>query len=151
MVFENQYPFTIQHLSKMKSPALLFARLAFTALLFTLFCTSAFSQKIATWKGGTPGKAADWNCAANWKEGRVPDEFSQVIIPDVSTSGFSNPTLISGEAEIWSIQIHSGASLRIGRGARLIAQEQEEHGCLAWGEGVLRAGTPPEMLVFASK
>ena len=151
MVFDNHHPFTIQHLSKMKSPALFFARLTFTALLFTLFCTSAFSQKIATWKGGTPGKAADWNCAANWKEGRVPDEFSQVIIPDVSTGGFSNPMLTNGEVEIWSILIHSGASLRIGRSARLIAQEQEEHGCLAWGEGVLRPGTPPEMLVFASK
>lgn len=134
----------------MKSPALFFAQLTFTALLLTL-CTSAFSQKMATWKGGTPGRGADWNCATNWEEGRVPNEFSQVIIPDVSSRCSSNPVLTSGEVEIWSILIHTGASLRIGKNARLIATEQEEHGLLAWGEGVLRSGTPPETLVFASK
>lgn len=134
----------------MKSPALFLAQLMFTALLLTV-CTSAFSQKTATWKGGTPGKNDDWHCPTNWKEDRVPDEFSQVIIPDVSSSSFSNPTLASGEVEIWSIQIHSGAFLRIGKGASLTVTEQEEHGFLAWGEGVLRAGTPPQILAFASK
>ena len=57
----------------------------------------------------------------------------------------------SGEVEVWSIQIHTGASLRIGKNARLIAMEQEEHGILAWGEGVLRTGTPLQQLEFASK
>ena len=140
----------IQHLPEMKSPALFFAQLTFSAMLLAL-CTSAFSQKIATWEGGTPGKPTDWNCATNWKEGRVPDEFSQVIIPDVSSHCSSNPVLTGGEVEIWSILIHAGASLRIGKSARLIATEQEEHGFLAWSEGVLRPGTPPEALVFASK
>ena len=113
--------------------------------------TTLFAQKTATWKGGTPGKAADWNCAANWKEGRVPNEFSQVIIPDVSSSNHSNPVLSSGEVEIWSILIHTGASLRIGKNARLIATEQEEHGYLAWGEGVLQSDTLQQQLNFVSK
>ena len=39
------------------------------------------AQTTATWMGGTPGRTQDWNCPTNWKEGRVPDEFSQVIIP----------------------------------------------------------------------
>ena len=123
----------------------------FFAAFILVSQTALFAQKTATWKGGTPGKPTDWSCAANWKEGRVPNEFSQVIIPDVSSSSHSNPTLTGGEVEIWSIVIHTGASLRIGKNARLIATEQEEHGFLAWGEGVLQAGTPPQQLEFANK
>lgn len=134
----------------MKSPALFLVHLT-QVVFFCLICTSLSAQKIATWKGGTLGRPADWNCPTNWKEGRVPNEFSQVIISDNSTGSFHNPILASGEVEIWSIQIHVGASLRIGRGARLLALEQEEHGSLAWSEGVLRPGTPPERLVLASK
>lgn len=50
----------------------------------TLLCISTFSlkaQTTATWQGGKPGRSTDWNCPANWKEGRIPDELSQVIIP----------------------------------------------------------------------
>ena len=113
--------------------------------------TTLFAQKTATWKGGTPGKPTDWNCAANWKEGRVPNQFSQVIIPDVSSSSHGNPVLSSGEVEIWSILIHTGASLQIGKNARLIATEQEEHGYLAWGEGVLRPDTMQQQLNFVNR
>jgi len=134
----------------MKSSFLIFAHLLSAALIFA-FNTGSFAQKIATWKGGTPGKPTDWHCPSNWKEGKLPNEFSQVIIPDVSTNGFSNPVLASGEVEIWSILIHSGASMQIGKNARLIALAQEEHGTLAWGEGILRAGTPPQAVDFASK
>jgi hypothetical protein len=123
----------------------------FFAAIILISPTALLAQKTATWKGGTPGKPADWNCATNWKEGRVPNEFSQVIIPDVSASTFHSPVLASGEVEVWSILIHSGASLRIGKQARLIATEQEEHGILAWGEGVLRPGTPPQQLEFANR
>ncbi|MFN0035682.1 MAG: hypothetical protein ACKVUS_11490 [Saprospiraceae bacterium] len=123
----------------------------FFAAIILISQTALLAQKTATWKGGTPGKPTDWNCATNWKEGRLPNEFSQVIIPDVSSSSFSNPMLISGEVEVWSILIHAGASLRIGKNARLIAIAQEEHGFLAWGEGVLRPGTPPQQLDFAKK
>jgi len=134
----------------MKSPALFFAPLLSLVLICTL-STVTWAQKTVTWKGGTPGKPADWYCPTNWKEGQVPNEFSQVIIPDVSTGTFNNPVLTSGEVEVWSLLIHSGASLWIKKNARLITLEQEEHGVLAWGEGVLRAGTPPQKLEFASK
>ncbi len=132
----------------MKSSALFFAPLFSAALIFAL-STSALAQKVATWKGGTPGQPTEWNCPKNWKEGQVPNEFSQVVIPDVSTSTFSNPVLASGAVEVWSILIHSGASLRIGKKARLIALGQEEHVELSWNEGTLRAGTPPQKLDFA--
>lgn len=124
--------------------------LFFTAIIL-MSHTALLAQKTATWKGGTPGNPNEWNCAANWKEGRVPNEFSQVIIPDVSSSSFSNPMITSGEVEVWSIQIHTGAFLKIGKNARLIALEQEEHGTLAWGEAVLQPGTPPQQLEFTSK
>ncbi len=42
---------------------------------------SLSAQTTATWQGGKPGRTTEWNCAANWSEGRVPDEFTQVIIP----------------------------------------------------------------------
>jgi len=132
----------------MKSPALFFAPLLSAALIFT-FSTTALGQKVATGKGGTLGKPAEWNCPTNWKEGQLPNEFSQVIIPDVRTSTFNNPVLASGAVEVWSILIHSGTSLRIGKNARLIALEQEEHRMLAWSQGVLRPGTPPQTLDFA--
>ncbi len=123
----------------------------FVAAIILISQTALFAQKTATWKGGTSGKATDWNCAANWKEGRVPNEFSQVIIPDVSSSSHSNPVLSSGEVEIWSIMIHTGATLRIGKNARLIATEQEEHGYLAWGEGVLQPDTLQQQLNFVNR
>lgn len=123
----------------------------FFAAILLLSQTALLAQKTATWKGGTPGKPTEWNCAANWKEGHVPNEFSQVIIPDVSSSSFSNPVLTSGEVEICSLLIHTGASLRIGKNARLIATEQEEHGFLAWGEGVLQPDTLQQQLNFVNR
>ncbi len=123
----------------------------FFAAFILISQTALFAQKTAIWKGGTPGKATDWNCAANWKEGRVPNEFSQVIIPDVSSSTHSNPVLTNGEVEIWSILIHTGATLRIGKNARLIATEQEERGYLAWGEGVLQPDTLQQQLNFVNR
>lgn len=101
------------------------------------FQTSLSAQKTATWKGGTPGRANSWNCPGNWKEGRVPNEFSNVIIPDVSTSTFSNPVLKEGTVEILSLQINPGATLVIGKNAKLIANEQDGSEITAWIEGTL--------------
>ncbi len=57
--------------------------LSIAATLILIFSTSAFlnAQTTATWKGGKPGRTTDWSCAENWKEGRIPNEFDQVIIP----------------------------------------------------------------------
>jgi len=88
--------------------------------LFSLISLSAHAQITATWKGGTPGKTTDWNCPTNWKEGRVPNEFSKVVIPDVSTSTFSYPVIKQGTVEIASIECASDAQLTTLGNARII-------------------------------
>lgn len=75
--------------------------------------TTLSAQKTATWKGGTPGRAQEWTCAANWKEGRVPDEFSDVVIPDVSGIGGFQPVIRGAAISVNSISILPGAVLRI--------------------------------------
>lgn len=69
--------------------------------------------KINYWQGGQPGQASEWNCAANWSDGRVPDAFSNVVIPDVSTQTNAYPVLKNTETEINSLTLLSGASLTI--------------------------------------
>jgi hypothetical protein len=88
--------------------------------LFSLISLSAQAQITATWKGGTPGKTTDWNCPTNWEEGRVPNAFSKVVIPDVSTSTFSYPVLKEGTVEIASLQCASNARLTTLGNARVI-------------------------------
>ena len=122
----------------------------FATVMTLLFAssTSLCAQKTATWKGGTPGRPNEWKCSTNWKEGRVPDEFSRVLIPDVSSSTFHYPVLHEGEVEVWSLQILSGATLRIGKHANLILLEQEEHPFMAFGEGGLQQGIQENSLIF---
>lgn len=88
--------------------------------LFSLISLSAQAQITAIWKGGTPGKTTDWNCPTNWREGRVPNEFSNVVIPDVSTSTFSFPVIKQGIVEIASLQCASNARLTTLGNARVI-------------------------------
>jgi hypothetical protein len=88
--------------------------------LFSLISLSAQAQKTATWKGGTPGRTTDWNCPTNWEESRVPNEFSDVVIPDVSTSTFSYPVIKQGIVEIASLQCASNARLTTLGDARVI-------------------------------
>lgn len=128
-------------------------RILFVAFIALLLCSaSLFAQKTATWKGGTPGRPEEWNCPTNWNEGRVPDEFSRVIIPDVSTSTFHNPVLNEGEVEIWSLQILSGATLRIGKHASLVATCQDSRAFLAFGDGIIRqSATMQDSLVFVTR
>ncbi len=123
----------------------------FALIALFLIPRSLDAQKIATWKGGAPGHATDWNYPANWKEGRVPNEFSYVVIPDVSTSTFSNPVLQGEQVEIWSLQIFSGAKLRIGKSARLIVTGQDSRAFLAMQEGDVSQGDTANSLVFAVK
>ncbi|MBC7778374.1 MAG: hypothetical protein H7246_23280 [Phycisphaerae bacterium] len=96
------------------------ASIFFAATLIFLFVSQSMSaQKTATWKGGTPGRSTDWNCPTNWKEGRVPDAFSNVVIPDVSTSTFSYP-IIGDEVEIQSLQCAPSARLTVLAKASLV-------------------------------
>jgi len=128
-------------------------RILFVSFFALLLCSASLcAQKTATWKGGTPGRPAEWNCPTNWKEGRVPDEFSRVIIPDASTSTFHNPVLNEGEVEVWSLQILSGAMLCIGKNASLIATEQGSRAFIASGEGIIRqSATMQDSLVFLAR
>ena len=89
--------------------------LAATVAFFFAIPISAQAQKPATWKGGTPGKVSDWNCAANWQEGRVPNEFSDVLIPDVSTGSNAFPVISCRVESVNTLTLLSGARLDIAR------------------------------------
>lgn len=86
---------------------------------FAFLCilqVSVFAQTTSTWTGGTPGKVADWNCSTNWKEGRVPDENTQVIIP---SDLIYYPVIMSQVPDIDAMLVTGGAQLTILNGASL--------------------------------
>lgn len=94
--------------------AIRFQPLVAVAALFFCLQHSGFAQKSATWKGGTPGKSTDWNCPTNWLESRIPNEFSDVIIPDLSTTGAGSGPVICRDADgVNSLTLRSGARLVI--------------------------------------
>lgn len=98
----------------------------FLIIIFSLISTLNFAQRSTTWKGGTPGKETCWEEARNWSENRVPDEFSDVFIPDVSTSTFHYPVIKEGAVELNSIRMASTAQLTIAASAKLIVYEDTE-------------------------
>lgn len=61
--------------------------------LFTIGTYCAQGQKSTTWRGGTPGHEKEWNCNKNWSSGKVPDTFSDVVIPDCSSIGNFYPII----------------------------------------------------------
>lgn len=89
------------------------------AILFTLSTVYGFSQRTITWKGGTPGVENEWTCPQNWSSTSLPNEFSDVIIPDVSSSTFAPPCIKEGNIEINSLMLHTNASLTIADEASL--------------------------------
>ncbi|MCC6724908.1 MAG: hypothetical protein IT258_10390 [Saprospiraceae bacterium] len=74
------------------------------------------AQTTAIWQGGKSGRTTDWNCPANWSEGRVPDEFTQVVIP---AGANSYPVIHYAPAPIDALLMEAGARLTITDGARL--------------------------------
>jgi hypothetical protein len=78
------------------------------------------TQSTNTWKGGTPGQTANWNCPRNWSTGRVPDAFQNVIIPDVSTGSGVYPVIEMDGQEVNAIVLESGAMLEIKERGSLI-------------------------------
>lgn len=88
--------------------------------LFMFTSIAVYSQKTNTWKGGTPGQETEWNCPKNWSAYSVPDEFTDVLIPDVSTTTLANPVLRYGSFEINSLFLESDARLTIKEDARLL-------------------------------
>ena len=89
-------------------------------LLLTLTSTILVAQKSVTWVGGTPGNETSWDEPKNWSDYHIPNEFSNIYIPDVSTSTFPNPTIHSGIIELNSLQVEPSAKLTIEKKAKLI-------------------------------
>jgi hypothetical protein len=90
---------------------------------------SAQAQRIVFWKGGTPGLESAWNCPKNWSNHAVPDEFSNVIIPDVSTRSGKYPVISKKDAVVNFLTLQAGASLTISKnGALNIQTGFERHG-----------------------
>ncbi len=96
----------------------------FFAIIILVVNTTLFAQKTATWKGGTPGKPNDWNCSANWREGRVPNEFSDVVIPNLENRNY--PLINRNVDDINTLLVMSEASLTIGKKGSLSVFEKLE-------------------------
>lgn len=103
-----------------------FSRQLFVFILFCFMGTIAFSQHENTWIGGTPGMENDWNCAKNWSDFKVPDEFTNVFIPDVSTSTLYYPVIKKGVVEINAFYMKATASLTVLPDARLVVYSEAE-------------------------
>lgn len=93
-----------------------------TTLLFFIMISvaiSALAQERSVWKGGKPGRANDWKCAANWSTNQVPDAFSDVIIPKTTGPLQNYPVIRSGRIEVNTLRIQCGARLTIAENASL--------------------------------
>ncbi|MFK7776307.1 MAG: hypothetical protein AB8F94_29565 [Saprospiraceae bacterium] len=95
-------------------------------IAITFSTTFLYAQKIVIWIGGTPGSETSWDQPKNWSNHNVPNEFSNVLIPDVSNSTFSNPVIQNGIIELKSLQIESSAKLTIDKMAKLIVYGKAE-------------------------
>ena len=99
--------------------------IAATLTLILGFGTSLSAQTIITWKGGAPGQEQNWNCPKNWSSYRVPDSFTDVVIPDVSTTSLAAPIISTGVFEVNSILLQSNANMTIEKGAQLVVYNAE--------------------------
>jgi hypothetical protein len=115
----------------------------FSFILILAFNFSLSAQTTATWKGGKPGRATDWNCHANWSEGRVPDEFTKVII---LTGKHYYPVIEDDATPIDALLIEGGATLTIKDKANLtiLGETGRLEGIIVFGQiennGMLEIG-----------
>lgn len=86
---------------------------------FLLFANNLAAQKKATWKGGTPGRPNEWNCASNWLENRIPDGSSDVVLPGISMAMSFSPILSVGDFDVNSLSVAPDARLYINASASL--------------------------------
>lgn len=106
--------------------------ISFFVAVLTLACSqnhSLSAQSTSTWQGGKPGRTNDWNCPANWKEGRTPNEFSQVVIP---SGRIYYPVVTSQTTPIDALLLEGGATLTLRKGDRGSNEGS--------GAGVIQAG-----------
>lgn len=96
------------------------------------------AQVTNVWKGGTPGRETDWHCPKNWSKGDVPDEFTDVVIADVSSTTRRYPVIAHGQIEVASLLIRSGAALTVRPGASLWLEQWDNAGqCNGCTEGIV--------------
>lgn len=74
---------------------------------------TANAQIASNWQGGTPGRTSEWNCASNWKEGKVPNEFSNVFIAINTNTPELSPRIDQTEIVINTLVLLPGAVLNI--------------------------------------
>jgi len=96
--------------------------------VFVLIVTSASAQKDNTWRGGAPGHETEWSYSKNWSNGRVPNEFDRVLIPDVSSSTNDYPVIKAEKIEVSSLRIQEGAMLTLLPNACLLVEEVDIQG-----------------------
>lgn len=98
-------------------------KIMYLILLICLETTWVSGQIWTVWKGGTPGKESDWFCDRNWSTSHIPDEFSIVVIPDVSSTSLHYPKIKDGEAMALSLDVKPSSKLIIDKSGRLIVFE----------------------------
>ncbi len=96
-----------------------------STLLFCIYQLIANAQIDAIWKGGSPGRETDWHFVPNWSTSRIPDEFSIVIIPDVSSASGNFPVISKNAGQINALIIESGANLTIPKSGSLAVESNE--------------------------
>ena len=114
---------TSQKENIMKKSACSIIGLSLTAVLL-LLNANVFAQKTTVWKGGAPGMENDWNCPKNWNTYSVPDVFSNVIIPDVSTTTLAAPVIKNGRMEVNTLFLETNAFLTVEELGQLVIFEQ---------------------------
>jgi hypothetical protein len=88
-------------------------------LLLTLSTINGFCQITSIWKGNTPGHKMEWDFASNWSNNRIPDEFTDVMIPVDITLGNNYPVISNGSVEVNSLTVSSGAHIQVDPGCLL--------------------------------
>lgn len=96
----------------------------FFAAIILISQTTLLAQKSTTWKGGTPGRSSDWNCASNWSDGRVPNEFSDVIIPNIASEIY--PVIKNNAEDINALSLMSNTKIYIEKKGALTVSERVE-------------------------
>jgi hypothetical protein len=82
-------------------------------LILSLTTIETFCQVTSIWKGNTPGHEVQWEYASNWSNNRIPDEFTDVIIPLDITLGKNYPVIRTLNVEVNSLFIEAGAEILI--------------------------------------
>jgi hypothetical protein len=76
------------------------------------FTVTFLVSGVYTWEGSS---STDWHTAANWNPNAVPDQYSEIIIPDTD----NDPVISSVNVTVNELTIESGALLTVNSARRL--------------------------------